>query len=257
MKKKVLVMLMSGMMCISTLTACGTSNTSTKEESTTQTETSTQEETETIKEDILTEEIENSEIAETESQETETSEPKESKATPEPTKEAAHTTETKKTDEAKPTEAQPKESKPEPTKPTEPTPAPHSHSYSSSITQNASCNANGVKTFTCSCGDSYTESIPMTDHNWVAQTETIHHEASGHYEDRVTGYDRVKYAKCHCGFKAYDNATIKAHDAKCGMNITTGFEETPITESVWVEDSQAWDETKTTGYTCGSCGATK
>ena len=38
----------------------------------------------------------------------------------------------------------------------------HIHSYTSSVTTPATCTKNGVMTYTCECGDSYTESIPYT-----------------------------------------------------------------------------------------------
>ena len=40
----------------------------------------------------------------------------------------------------------------------------HTHSYTSKITTPATCTKTGVKTYTCSCGDSYTESIKATGH---------------------------------------------------------------------------------------------
>ena len=40
----------------------------------------------------------------------------------------------------------------------------HTHSYTSSITTQATCTQEGIITYTCSCGDSYTVSIPMLDH---------------------------------------------------------------------------------------------
>ncbi len=46
---------------------------------------------------------------------------------------------------------------------------PHSHSYTSSVTTPATCTEKGIKTYTCSCGASYTESISATGHkpgNW-------------------------------------------------------------------------------------------
>lgn len=47
------------------------------------------------------------------------------------------------------------------------TDAPHTHSYSSKVTTAATCGKEGVKTFTCSCGDSYTEKIAATgQHSW-------------------------------------------------------------------------------------------
>lgn len=50
-----------------------------------------------------------------------------------------------------------------PTK-TEPT---HTHSYTASVTKKVTCSDNGVRTYKCSCGDSYTESIAATGHNWI------------------------------------------------------------------------------------------
>ena len=41
----------------------------------------------------------------------------------------------------------------------------HTHSYASKVTKNATCIATGLKTFTCSCGASYTETIAKTSHN--------------------------------------------------------------------------------------------
>ena len=43
---------------------------------------------------------------------------------------------------------------------------PHEHSYTASVTKQATCISNGIKTFTCSCGDSYTEIIKATGHSW-------------------------------------------------------------------------------------------
>ncbi len=40
----------------------------------------------------------------------------------------------------------------------------HTHSYTSKITTPATCTKAGVKTYTCSCGDSYTEAISATGH---------------------------------------------------------------------------------------------
>lgn len=42
----------------------------------------------------------------------------------------------------------------------------HTHKYSSKVTTAATCESAGVKTFTCSCGDSYTEPIPATGHSY-------------------------------------------------------------------------------------------
>lgn len=42
----------------------------------------------------------------------------------------------------------------------------HVHSYESNVTTEATCTTDGVKTFTCECGDSYTETISATGHSW-------------------------------------------------------------------------------------------
>lgn len=43
------------------------------------------------------------------------------------------------------------------------------HQYSAKITTEATCQSTGVKTYTCTCGDSYTETIPKNDaHTWGA-----------------------------------------------------------------------------------------
>lgn len=51
-------------------------------------------------------------------------------------------------------------------KPTEPEKPAHTHNYTSSVTKEACCEVNGVRTYKCSCGDSYTESISATGHTY-------------------------------------------------------------------------------------------
>ena len=48
------------------------------------------------------------------------------------------------------------------------TPPVHQHSYTSQVTEEATCNKTGLKTYTCSgCGDSYTEEIAKKGHTEV------------------------------------------------------------------------------------------
>ena len=45
---------------------------------------------------------------------------------------------------------------------------PHEHTYTSAVTKEPTCTQEGEMTYTCSgCGNSYTESIPMTAHTEV------------------------------------------------------------------------------------------
>ena len=43
----------------------------------------------------------------------------------------------------------------------------HSHSYTSSVTRQPTCTQAGVRTYTCSCGDTYTEAIPAKGHRYM------------------------------------------------------------------------------------------
>lgn len=70
------------------------------------------------------------------------------------------------------------------------------HNYSSTVTKQATCAEEGVKTFTCStCGNMYNEAIAKTnDHNWTVR----HVDEVGHYAS--TGTHEVTFIKCSCGF---------------------------------------------------------
>lgn len=61
--------------------------------------------------------------------------------------------------------------------------AVHTHSYSWQITKQPTCTQTGVRTYTCSCGASYTESVAAKGHNygtkiiaptWTEQGYTLH-----------------------------------------------------------------------------------
>ena len=124
----------------------------------------------------------------------------------------------------------------------------HTHSYTSSVTKNPSCGENGVMTYTCSCGSSYTEAIPASGHQWNTTTETISHPSTGHYET-VTR----KVAWCGCGFTCTSQAELNAHYESdvcdyhnCGV--------TEYTDNVWVVDSEGWTESINITK-CAVCGA--
>lgn len=48
----------------------------------------------------------------------------------------------------------------------EPKEPEHKHSYKETTTKEATCTEGGEKTYTCECGDSYTEPIPKKEHNY-------------------------------------------------------------------------------------------
>ena len=43
----------------------------------------------------------------------------------------------------------------------------HTHKYTAAVTAAATCEAPGIRTYTCLCGDSYTEEIPATGHHYA------------------------------------------------------------------------------------------
>ena len=49
---------------------------------------------------------------------------------------------------------------------------PHVHDYTSAITTQPTCTEAGVKTFTCACGDTYTEPVAALGHNYGEWTQT-------------------------------------------------------------------------------------
>ena len=120
-----------------------------------------------------------------------------------------------------------------------------------------------------STGNQQGTSISETDqhtHQWVAQTEKIHHEASGHYETKTVqeAYEEPVYEYhvfCNtCGADVTTNA--QEHEAihNAGFSsrkIQTGsIHHDAVTQQVWV-DEPAYDEVVTRGYVCSVCGAAK
>ena len=65
--------------------------------------------------------------------------------------------------------------------------APHTHSYTSSITLAATCCTTGVKTYTCECEDSYTEVIDFDFNNHTGGTEVRDAKAPTSTEEGYTG----------------------------------------------------------------------
>lgn len=84
------------------------------------------------------------------------------------------------------------------------TPDPgHTHNYTVTITREPSCTLKGVKTYTCECGDSYTESIAALGHDWVIkeQVATVY----GDNGEIVTqGYTVYRCTRCGEEYKSTD-----------------------------------------------------
>ncbi|MBR6939836.1 MAG: hypothetical protein IKH65_03425, partial [Clostridia bacterium] len=76
--------------------------------------------------------------------------------------------------EPTPTEPTPTEPTPTEHTPTEPTPTDtepvHEHDYKGEVTKEPTCTEDGIMTYTCECGETYTQAIPKTGHKPGAWT---------------------------------------------------------------------------------------
>ena len=89
----------------------------------------------------------------------------------------------------------------------EPEEPPHVHSYDNgTVTVEATCNTDGVMTFTCSCGDKYTQPIPATgDHKYVVvQTYPASCESDA--------YDLLECSVCHDQKQEVKEGTKTQHE---------------------------------------------
>lgn len=146
------------------------------------------------------------------------------------------------------------------------TPAPvHTHSYNGTVTQQPTCGSNGVKTYTCSCGDSYTESISGGEHNWTPIYGTVEHPSMGEMRQVQVGTSGEVVVCNYCGAEFGDDDSFVSHKgsyvgsdnnhARASYTYRSGQ---PIYENQWVvTQEEAWSETVVTGYQCSICGATK
>ena len=128
-------------------------------------------------------------------------------------------------------------------------------------------------------GSSKKDDTPAHQHNWVAQTKTVHHDAqykTVHHDAqyKTVHHDAVvKYVSiCNsCGADITGNEAAHFKNSLLnGGNCGSCHEESRTVQAAYdeqvkvsdaydeqVQVSAAWDETVTTGYKCSSCGATK
>lgn len=128
-------------------------------------------------------------------------------------------------------------------------------------------------------GSSKKDDTPTHQHNWVAQTKTVHHDAqykTVHHDAqyKTVHHDAVvKYVSIcnNCGADITGNEAAHFKNSLLnGGNCGSCHEESRTVQAAYdeqvkvsdaydeqVQVSAAWDETVTTGYKCSSCGATK
>lgn len=128
-------------------------------------------------------------------------------------------------------------------------------------------------------GSSKKDDTPAHQHNWVAQTKTVHHDAQYKtvHHDAVTHqvwHDAVTeehYICNQCGADITSDPWGHINNSlmnggNCGsyhstyVTVKQGYYETVTDQAAYdeqVQVSAARDETVTTGYKCSGCGATK
>ena len=116
----------------------------------------------------------------------------------------------------------------------------HVHSYTETITTPPACTTDGMNTFSCSCGSSYTEAVPATGHIW------------GDYaynNDATTESDGTKTRCCTvCG----ERETVTAEGTRKNLpswydehseplNEVTGAQDDGSLEAYFVSGQFNWD----------------
>ncbi|HBA70541.1 MAG TPA: hypothetical protein DCZ40_14480, partial [Lachnospiraceae bacterium] len=136
-------------------------------------------------------------------------------------------------------------------------PSSHKHSYTSEITTKPSCTAAGVLTYSCSCGDSYTEPIPASGHNYDSKvtkeatetaegtrtytcsncqdtyTEAIAKLPPSHTHNYASSVTRqasctekgIQTYSCSCGDSYSEEIPALGHDMADGKCRRCGYEE--------------------------------
>lgn len=105
-------------------------------------------------------------------------------------------------------------------------PGYHTHAYAAAIAKEPTCTEPGEKTFTCACGDSYTEAVPAKGHTYGA-------------DDRCTGCGEMnpihahKYTEAIAKEPTCTETGEKTYTCACGDNYT---EEMPAKGHNYVDD---------------------
>ena len=158
-------------------------------------------------------------------------------------------------------------------KPTEPVTQAHTHNYTATVTKQPTCTAEGVKTFRCSCGDSYTEAISAAGHVFGAYvynndateaadgTETAACTICGAKDTRTAAGTKIAHVHNYTAVvtKAATCAEegVTTYTCSCGHSYTEPIAKTAHSFGDYIYNDDATTEadgTKTA--TCSVCGAT-
>lgn len=158
-------------------------------------------------------------------------------------------------------------------KPTEPATQAHTHNYTATVTKQPTCTAEGVKTFRCSCGDSYTEAISAAGHIFGAYVyNNDATEAADGTETAVCTICGAKDTRTAAGTKIahvhnYTAAVTKAatcaeegvttYTCSCGHSYTEPIAKTAHSFGDYIYNDDATTEADGTKTAiCSICGKT-
>ena len=98
----------------------------------------------------------------------------------------------------------------------------HTHYYTYQITKQASCAEAGVRTYTCSCGDSYTQTIEKSSsHSWEYATCTVPDTCKTCGTTRGNPKGHSYYSSGKCGRCNQINPVVTEALAKCSLQVPT------------------------------------
>ncbi|MBQ1283437.1 MAG: hypothetical protein IIY18_00345, partial [Clostridia bacterium] len=89
----------------------------------------------------------------------------------------------------------------------------HTHVYTSEVTTKATCQTKGVLTYTCECGDTYTEAIPVVDHSYGEDNKCVwcgKYNPAIAYAAEVDGVRYDTFAEAYAAAAAGDTIVLLA-----------------------------------------------
>ena len=144
----------------------------------------------------------------------------------------------------------------------------HTHSYTGKVTTAATCTKEGVKTYTCSCGSSYTESIAKASHSYKATVTAPTCTAKGYTTHKCSACNN-SYKDTYVAATGHSYGSYKSNgDATCTKDGTKTAKCTACSVTNTVTDTgsatgHSYKDTVTAptctaqGYTthkCSTCG---
>ena len=155
---------------------------------------------------------------------------------------------------------------------TEETTTEHVHSYTSGITTEATCTSEGIMTYTCECGDTYTEGIPAAGHSFGAYTynndatedadgtETAVCSVCGEKDTRTSAGTKLEHVHSYTPYvSSYPTCTtegVMTSTCRCGDSYTEPINATGHSFGEYAYNNDAtYEADGTETATCSVCGA--